>query len=108
MCLVSFIPTNTSPLTFFIAILDGLCGWKSGALTLFPSIANCSSGSYYNTEKDACDKCAIGAYQPGQGQKECISCGENLTTLLKGMEKELDCIGKLSIYLYRYISLLVA
>ena len=33
MCLVSFIPTNTSPLTFFIAILDGLCGWKSGALT---------------------------------------------------------------------------
>lgn len=50
--------------------------------------------SYYNTEKDACDKCAIGTYQPGQGQKECIFCGENLTTLLKGMEKELDCIGK--------------
>ena len=65
---------------------------------VFPSIANCSSDSYYNTQKDACDKCAIGTYQPGQGQKECLSCGENLTTLLKGMEKELDCIGKLSIY----------
>ena len=27
-----------------------------------------------------------------------VKIGENLTTLLKGMEKELDCIGKLSIY----------
>ena len=64
-------------------------------ITFIVPIANCSAGLYY-TESGNCSKCPLGTYQPDQGQKECILCGENLTTALNGTSKESDCIGNVS------------
>ena len=61
-------------------------------ITFIVSIANCSAGSYY-TESGNCSNCPLGTYQPDQGQKECILCGQNFTTALNGTSKESDCIG---------------
>ena len=63
-------------------------------ITFIVSIANCSAGSYY-TESGNCSKCPLGTYQPDQGQKECIPCGQNFTTSLNGTSKESDCIGNI-------------
>ena len=48
------------------------------------------------TESGNCSKCPLGTYQPDQGQKECILCGQNFTTALNGTSKESDCIGNVS------------
>ena len=63
-------------------------------LSFIFSIGNCSAGSYY-TESGNCSKCPLGTYQPDQGQKECIPCGQNFTTTLNGTSKESDCIGNI-------------
>ena len=43
-----------------------------------------------------CSECPLGTYQPDQGQRECILCGQNFTTALNGTSKESDCIGNFS------------
>ena len=63
-------------------------------ITFIFTIAYCSAGSYY-TESGNCSKCPLGSYQPDQGQRECISCGQNFTTTLNGTSKESDCIGNI-------------
>lgn len=55
--------------------------------------ANCPAGSYFNTENDTCLECPFGTYQPLQGQKDCISCGKNLTTTSNGTLEESECIA---------------
>ena len=49
-------------------------------------------------ENETCVECPLGAYQPVQGQTECISCGKNLTTASNGTVEESDCIGNVSIH----------
>ena len=56
-------------------------------------LANCPAGSHYNAENASCVKCPVGTYQPVQGQKECIPCGNDLTTASNGTIEESDCFG---------------
>ena len=61
---------------------------------MFVPLANCPAGSYYRENNASCVECPVGTYQPVQGQKDCISCGINLTTAFNGIVEKSDCIGK--------------
>ena len=56
-------------------------------------LANCPAGSYFSAHNDTCLKCPFGTYQPMQGQKDCVSCGKDLITVLNGTLEEAGCIG---------------
>ena len=65
---------------------------KLTSLNLFP-LANCPAGSYSSAQNDTCVECPFGTYQPIQGQKDCVSCGKDLTTISNGTLEEAQCIG---------------
>jgi len=77
-------------------------------LNFLHRLANCPAGSYYSKENNTCVKCPLGKYQPVQGQMECVSCGQNLTTALNGTLEESACIGNVTIfngYCWHYLPL---
>lgn len=69
-------------------------------------LANCPAGSHYNAENTSCVKCPVGTYQPVQGQKECIPCGNDLTTASNGTIEESDCFG-MFVALFNYLNFLI-
>ena len=69
-------------------------------------LANCPAGSHYNAENASCVKCPVGTYQPVQGQKECIPCGNDLTTASNGTIEESDCFG-MFVALFNYLCFLI-
>ncbi|KAL3867863.1 hypothetical protein ACJMK2_040709 [Sinanodonta woodiana] len=51
----------------------------------------CLPGSFSETGLDMCETCHLGFYQSGYGQKECIPCPVNTTTIQRGSRKKELC-----------------
>jgi len=51
-----------------------------GADTIDDCKQRCSVGQKYSDESGICINCGFGKYQPKEGQFECLSCGNGLTT----------------------------
>ncbi|XP_078370477.1 uncharacterized protein LOC144654268 isoform X2 [Oculina patagonica] len=54
-------------------------------------IANCPAGSH-STVNRTCYPCPVGTYQPSDGEKDCLPCGQGLTTTLTGAVNRSQCI----------------
>ena len=55
-------------------------------------VGNCPAGSH-STENRTCILCPLGTYQSSHGQKDCLSCGQGLTTTSTGATSHLQCTG---------------
>lgn len=58
----------------------------------------CAPGSFYNFNKNECELCSIGFYQPSVGQMKCIPCpNQNFVTANLGSIRVNECK---SLFLY--------
>ena len=51
---------------------------------------------FYDRDSETCEMCTQGTYQDQLAQFECISCGDNFTTITIRSVSQQDCIGKYS------------
>ena len=55
------------------------------------NLVKCAPGSY---EDGTCLPCAIGSYQPMDGQTSCVACPVNFTTANRGTRDPANCDGR--------------
>ncbi|KAJ7327690.1 Putative ephrin-receptor like [Desmophyllum pertusum] len=64
---------------------------SNGTVEEMHCIANCPAGSHSAVNR-TCSLCPLGTYQPSDKQKDCILCGQGLTTTSIGAMKQSHCI----------------
>nr|CAB3265904.1 signal peptide, CUB and EGF-like domain-containing protein 2 [Phallusia mammillata] len=52
---------------------------------------SCSTGHYYDTTRDYCERCAKGFYQPEGGNRNCLACPGNTTTDFDAAQSLHEC-----------------